>query len=262
MEENDNNKIITEDEFLYGVNREDKFCSKEENKEKNKQETKEQIIKLVNKSDSFCFKTKSYTLLNKKLNISMGKEEKKELINKYWQIKPNLTYTFYGKEIKNLHNNENVSHLKRLIGILMVYRKFLTKKDTEKFDNYFAIKIKSNERQYYSKEECGKILYIGGDLKDNLGKMFENEFKDAEGDDLPIMITIKEYDEYEKIECEAYDYCDKIPEHNGFSNFPNVFHQNFPKALSNKVNRIKNNKIEKKEKLLKNEKEEEKTTFE
>ena len=141
----------------------------------------------------------------------------------------------------------------------MVFKNFLTKKDIERFDNYFPIKIRTNERKYYNSSENGKILFIGGDLKCQLGEMLKNEFGNCEDNlnenNLPIYITIMVYNEYEKIELEAIDYCDKIPEHNGFLKFPYIFHHNFPKTLSTKVQRIKNEKMAKKDKLKLEEKE-------
>ena len=239
------------------------FCSKDKNKENNKKEAKNQIDKITDKNCVAFIKTNSYVKLNGKLTISLGKTEKKELVDKYWIIKPEKKYTFYGKEIKYLNNNENISSLKDLIGILMVYKNFISITDFKRFDKYFSILIKSNERNYIKNEKeankevenIGKILYIGGNLKDNLGNMFEKEFI---GDDkiLPIYICIMIYREYEEIEIDALDYCDKIPEHNGFADFKNVFHQNFSKTLSNKIKRIKENRNKKRQKLIEEKKEE------
>ena len=55
-----------------------KFCSKEENKDNNKKEVKNQIHNISDKFKDFSFiKTNSYTLLNGKINISLSKNEKK-----------------------------------------------------------------------------------------------------------------------------------------------------------------------------------------
>ena len=81
--------------------------------------------------------------------------------------------------------------------------------------------------------------------------MFENEFRNSNIKSLPIYISIMIYREYEEIEIDALDYCDKIPEHNGFLNYNNVFHREFPKNLSNKIKRIKEDRNKKREKLLK-----------
>ena len=56
------------------------FCSKEENKENNKKEAKNQIEKINNKVIVPFIKTNSYIKTNGKLNISLGKTEKKELL--------------------------------------------------------------------------------------------------------------------------------------------------------------------------------------
>ena len=62
------------------------------------------------------------------------------------------------------------------------------------------------------------------------------------------------YKEYEEIEIDALDLCDKIPEHDGFTRYKNVFHQNFSKKLSNKINRIKEARNQKRKELLEKEK--------
>ena len=140
----------------------------------------------------------------------------------------------------------------------MVFKDFISYNDFKKFDQYFSILIKSNERNYMKtkkeqnkEENVGKILFIGGNLKNNLGDMFENEFRNSNIKSLPIYISIMIYREYEEIEIDALDYCDKIPEHNGFLNYNNVFHREFPKNLSNKIKRIKEDRNKKREKLLK-----------
>lgn len=239
-----------EKDMIY-LEKENNLNSKKNNKKNNKPNYEEEIIKLKKDSYLFIFQTRAYGLLHGKLNINMTTEEKKEFINKYWIIKPKKKYKFYGKRIKDIWKDDAISKLQYLIGILMVFKDYLTQKDIERFDNYFPIRIRSNERKYYKKTENGKILFIGGDLKCQLGEMLKNEFENCEDKDLPIYMTIMVYDEYEKIELEAIDYCDKIPEHNGFLKFPNVFHKNFPKTLSTKVQRIKNEKMAKKEKLKK-----------
>ena len=227
------------------------LISKKNNKNDKKPNYEKEIIKLRNGSYLFIFQTRAYGLLHGKLNINMTTEEKREFINKYWIIKTKKKYKFYGKKIRDIWKDNTISRLQYLIGILMVFKNFLTKKDIERFDNYFPIRIRTNERKYYKNSENGKILFIGGDLKCQLGEMLKNEFENCEDAYLPIYMTIMAYDEYEKIELEAIDYCDKNPEHNGFLKFPNVFHHNFPKTLSTKVQRIKNEKMAKKEKLKK-----------
>ena len=244
----------------------DKFCSKEENKDNNKEEVKNQIHDISDKFKNISFiKTNSYTLLNGKINISLSKNEKKELVNKYWIIKPQRKFDFYGKEIKSLHENENISCLKDLVGVLMIFKDLISNNEYRRFDKYFSIIIKSNERNYMIPdsqmmdangkidEKIGKILYVGGNLKTNLGNMFKQEFSDSKDKSLPIFISIMVYREYEEIELDAFDYCNKTADHHGFSEFSNVFHKNFPKSLSNKLERIKRDKIERREKLLKEE---------
>ena len=244
----------------------DKFCSKEENKDNNKKEVKNQINNISDKFKNISFiKTNSYTLLNGKINISLSKNEKKELVNKYWIIKPQRKFDFYGKEIKSLHENENISCLKDLVGVLMIFKDLISNNEYRRFDKYFSIIIKSNERNYMIPdsqmmdangkidEKIGKILYVGGNLKTNLGNMFKQEFSDSKDKSLPIFISIMVYREYEEIELDAFDYCNKTADHHGFSEFSNVFHKNFPKSLSNKLERIKRDKIERREKLLKEE---------
>ena len=247
-----------ENNLIYYQKRNNSYSQKD-NKKENKANNGEPIIKLWNDSQLFKFETKSYGLLHGKLNINMTTEEKREFINKYWIIKPKQKFKFYGKKIKDIWKDESISKLQNLIGILMVFKNFLTKKDIERFDSYFPIKIRTNERKYYNSSENGKILFIGGDLKCQLGEMLKNEFGNCEDNlnenNLPIYITIMVYNEYEKIELEAIDYCDKIPEHNGFLKFPYIFHHNFPKTLSTKVHRIKNEKMAKKDKLKVEEKE-------
>lgn len=244
----------------------DKFCSKEENKDNNKKEVKNQIHDISDKFKNISFiKTNSYTLLNGKINISLSKNEKKELVNKYWIIKPQRKFDFYGKEIKSLHENENISCLKDLVGVLMIFKDLISNNEYRRFDKYFSIIIKSNERNYMIPdsqmmdangkidEKIGKILYVGGNLKTNLGNMFKQEFSDSKDKSLPIFISIMVYREYEEIELDAFDYCNKTADHHGFTEFSNVFHKNFPKSLSNKLERIKRDKIERREKLLKEE---------
>ena len=232
----------------------DHFCSQDENKNNNKKEIKNQIIKLFGRNNIYQFESRSYRLVNNKLNIIWDKVVKKDLLSKYWIIKPKQKFDFFGKEIKNLSNNNSISKLRHLIGILMIFKNNLTKKEIERFDNYFAIKIKSNEREYYDNSKFGKVFYIGGDLKDDLGDMLKKEFEGNTDDKiLPIHISIMVYDEYEKIELEANDYCDKYPDHDGFRN-QKIFTQRFHKDLSTKVARIINEKNATKQKLLEEEK--------
>ena len=234
----------------------DKFCSQDENKNNNKKDIKNQIIKLFGKKDIYQFESRSYRLVNNKLNIIWDKVVKKDLLNKYWIIKPKQKFDFFGKEIKNLSNNNSISKLKHLIGILMIFKNNLTKKEIERFDNYFAIKIKSNEREYYNNSKFGKVFYIGGDLKDDLGDMLKKEFEDNSDDKIiPIHISIMVYDEYEKIELDAYEYCDIKASHDGFG-LQKIFVNDFPKVLSRKVRRIQNEKNAKKQKLFQDEKDE------
>jgi len=246
-----------------------KFCSKEANKDNNIKEAKNQINKITDKFKEFSFiKTNSYSLLHGKLTISLSKNEKKELVDKYWTVKPRRKFDFYGKEIKNLHENENISGLKDLVGVLMIYKKLITSNEFKKFDKYFSIIIKSHERNYMKPEEhefrhaneseekkYGKILYVGGNLKNNLGAMFKDEFDDPDDKILPIYVSIMIYSEYEEIELDAFDFCNKSADHHGFSDFSKVFHNEFAKKLSNKIERIKTAKITKREDLLKKEKE-------
>lgn len=254
--ENDNN--LSDD---------NKFCSKEENKNNNKKEAQNQINKISDKFKNVSFiKTNSYCLLNGKITISLSKNEKKELVDKYWRIKPERKFDFYGRDIKNLHNNENISGFKDLVGVLMIFNKFLSSSDFKRFDHYFSIIIKSHERNYIkpSKEieddinneeekQLGKILYVGGNLKNNLGNMFKEEFYENKDKDLPIFVSIMVYKEYEEIELDALDLCNKTPDHHGFIEYNNVFHQNFSKNLSNKLERIKRDKNKRREDLLKEE---------
>ena len=136
----------------------------------------------------------------------------------------------------------------------MIFKNNITKNEIERFDNYFAIKIKSNKREYCNNSKFGKVFYIGGDLKDDLGDMFKKEFEDNSDDKiLPIHISIMVYDEYEKIELDANEYCDVKASHDGFG-LQKIFVNDFPKMLSKKVRRIQNEKNSKKQKLLKDEK--------
>jgi len=242
---------LSENDF----NKSDKFCSQSENKNNNKKDIKNQIIKLFATNDNiYQFESRSYSIVNHKLNIIWDKEVKRNLLNKYWIIKPKQKFDFFGKQIKNLSSNDLISKLKHLIGILIIFKNNITKKEIERFDGYFAVRIKSNEREYCKNSNFGKILYIGGDLKDDLGNMFKKEFENNNDDNiLPIHISIKVYDEYEKIELDANEYCDKYPDHDGFRN-QKIFTQRFPKDLSTKVVRISNEKNEKKQKLLEEEK--------
>jgi hypothetical protein len=240
------------------------FCLLSENKENNKKEAKNQIDNIVNQNNISFIKTNSYKNLNGKLTISLSKTEKKELVDKYWLITPEKKFDFYGKEIKNIYQNENVSGLKDLVGILMVFKNFLTEKDLKRFDNYFTILIKSNERNYLKpkkeiimendkkegEEKYGKILYIGGILENYLGEMLRKEFNENSNQILPVYISIRTYKEFEEIEIDALDLCDKIPEHDGFVRYKNVFHPTFSKNLSNKIKRIKEGKNKKRQDLL------------
>ena len=139
----------------------------------------------------------------------------------------------------------------------MIFKKYLTEEDLKRFDNYFSILIKSNERGFCNKYKYGKILFIGGNLKYELGDMLKNEFYNSNNDykdnNLPLYISIMTYNEYEEIYTEAYDQCDKDPEHNGFGDFK-IFHQEFHKNLSNKFVRIREEKKRKKNDLLKDKK--------
>ena len=237
------------------LDKDNKFCSQSENKKKNKKEIKNQIIELVGANDSYKFESNSYVMTkNKKLCINWNPANKFNLLNKYWIIKPKQKFDFFGKEIKNLSSNNSISKLKHLIGILMIFKNNMTEKEIERFDNYFAIKIKSNEREYCNNSKFGKVLYIGGDLKNDLGDMLKKEFEDNNDDNiLPIHISIMVYDEYEKIELDANEYCDIKASHDGFG-LQKIFINDFPKILSKKVRRIKDEKNIKKQKLLEEEK--------
>ena len=85
--------------------------------------------------------------------------------------------------------------------------------------------------------------------------MFKDEFDDPDDKILPIYVSIMIYSEYEEIELDAFDFCNKSADHHGFSDFSKVFHKDFAKKLSNKIERIKTAKITKREDLLKKEKE-------
>ncbi len=237
---------------FYDIDKENIFCSKSEQESKNKKEIKVQIINLTYGSSKFNFKTNSYYLYHGKINLNWTKPIKDDLINKYWIIEPNQKYEFYGKkDIKTMWKNKEVSELQNLVGILMIYKKFLTSDEIKRFDNYFNIIMKCKERKYYKNSDYGKILFIGGDLKDKLGIMLKKEFgeNDIKENNYPIYISIMVYDEYEKIELEGFDYCDTISDHDGFWRFQKVFSLNFASSLSNKVNRIRNEKESKKNKL-------------
>lgn len=245
------------EEEVYDIEKEYKFGSQNENKINNKKESKSQInnfnLKISNSKNS------SYSLLHGKLKINLTSQQKRELVDKYWIIKPEKKYDFYSKSIKKIWKNEEISKLKYLIGIIMVFNKFLKKNELERFDNYFSILIKSNERKYYENSENGKLLFVGGNLKkeielgDIIKKEFDKEECNTKDNSLPVYMSIMVYDEYEKIESEAIDLCDKDPDHNGFLKHPEIFHKDFPKELSNKVKRIKNEKRAKKEKMKQDE---------
>ena len=232
----------------------DIFSNQKDSQNNSKNKPEPELIKLYNNKEVFHFQTRAYGLLHGKLNINWTSEEKKEFVKKYWIINPKKKYNFYGNAIRKIWEDKSIYQLKNLIAISMLFKNYLSIKDIERFDNYFSVKIKCNERQYYKSYKNGKLLFIGGDLKCPLGEMLEKEFSNDNSDGFkenafPIFMSIMEFDEYEKIELEGIDFCDKIPEHCGFINFPKVFHQNFPKVLSTKVKRIKNEKNDKKEKL-------------
>ena len=253
MEKNNINKIISEKEEPSNNEKENIFYQKKENKNKNEGEAVKQKIKLTNNSDIFYFESSSYSLLFGKLNISMSSQEKKQLVNKYWIIKPIQKYEFNGNQIKTIWHKNYISKLSNLIGIFMVFKNFLTEEEFNRFDDYFKIIIKCSERGYIKNNNYGKLLYIGGDLKCELGVMIKSEFSSSNNqyNNLPLYLCIMKYNEYEKIELEAMELCDKYPNHNGFGNYCQVFHNNFQKALSNKVTRIINEKKTKKE-IMKN----------
>lgn len=256
------NEIVKELQKIEKEN-DNEFCLLNENKKNNKIEADNQINKITNTNQNNWpfIKTNSYSKLNGKLTISMNSKEKKELAEKYWIIIPEEKYDFYGKDIKNLYKNNKISNLKDIIGILMVFNHFLSNNEIKRFDKYFSILIRSYERNYITisnnslfesnKGKVGKILYIGGNLNNNLGYMFQKEFSECDKQQLPVYISIMVFKEYEEIEISALDCCDKIPEHEGFSKFINVFHQNFSSKLSNKTTRIKNERNKKKEQLIK-----------
>lgn len=250
----------SKDFLIEDIEKDNKFCSQQENKKKNKADIENQIIKLQSRnSEIFYLETNSYSLLNGKLKVNLTTQQKKELIDKYWIIKPKQQFKFYGMQIKNIWENKTIYDIKKLVGILMLFRNIFTKDDINRFDDYFSIKIKSYERPYLKNSNNGKILFMGGDLKNELGEMLKKEFSNCENNfennDLPIYISIMTYDEYEKIELDAIDLCDTIPEHDGFLKFQKIFHHDFPKGLSNKVSRINKEKKNKRDVLLKKENE-------
>ena len=250
---NNSGKNNDDKEHPTSIEKQDKCCTRKDNRG----EIASQIIKLGNNSDNsniFIFNSNSYSLLNGKLNISMSGPEKRDLANKYWIIKPENKYEFYGVQIKTIWHKNEISKITNLIGIFMVFKNFLTEKEYKRFDEYFKIIIKCSERGYTKGSHYGKLLYIGGDLKCKLGIMINKEFSNSnkKNNSLPLYLCIMTYNEYEKIELDALDLCDRIPIHDGFGKYYKVFHQNFPKALSNKVTRITNEKRKKRE-MMKNE---------
>ena len=251
----ENNISNIKDNLIEDIEKENKFCSQEDNKKKNKEDIENQIIRLQSNKELFYFETKSYSLLNGKLNVNLTTQQKKELMNKYWIINPKQKFRVYGNQIKNICKNKTISNIRKLVGILMIFKNDLTKDDIDRFDDYFSIRIKSFERPYLKNSNNGKSFFIGGDLKNKLGELLEKEFSQCENNyknnALPIYMSIMAYDEYEKVELDALDFCDTIPEHDGFLKFQNIFHHKFPKSLSNKVLRIKNEKNIKKEEILK-----------
>ena len=257
----DNNISKKKDNLIEDIEKDNKFCSKQENKKKNKEDIENQIIKLQSNKELFYFETKSYSLLNGKLKVNLTTQQKKELMDKYWIIKPKQQFKFYGIQIKNIWKNKEIYNIKKIVGILMIFKNTFSKDDLNRFDDYFSIKIKSFERPFSKNSNNGKNFFIGGDLRNKLGEMLEKEFSHCENNfknnNLPIYISIMTYDEYEKVELDALDLCDTIPEHDGFLKFQKVFHHDFPKGLSNKVLRIKNEKKNKREALLKKENENE-----
>ena len=252
MEKNESEKFDLSNNDL---DKDNKFCSQSENKNKNKKEIKNQIINLVGSNDSYQFESSSYVLTkNNRLCINWNPTHKFNLMNKYWIIKPKQKFDFFGKEIKSLSSNKSISKLNHLIGILMIFKNNMTENEIERFDNYFAIKIKSNEREYCNNSKFGKVFYIGGDLKDDLGDMLKKEFEDNNNDKIiPIHISFMVYDEYEKIELDANEYCDIKASHDGFG-LQKIFVNDFPKVLSKKVRRIQNERNAKKQKLFEDEK--------
>ena len=169
----DNNISKKKDNLFEDIEKENKFCSKQENKKKNKEDIENQIIKLHNNKELFYFETKSYSLLNGKLKVNLTTQQKKELMDKYWIIKPKQQFKFYGIQIKNIYKNKEISNIKKIVGILMIFKNTLSKDDLNRFDDYFSIKIKSFERPFSKNSNNGKNFFIGGDLKNELG---ENDF--------------------------------------------------------------------------------------
>ena len=74
-----NNDEINEELKNIEKENDNEFCLLSENKENNKKDAKNQIDKFVNQNNLSFIKTNSYSLLNGKLTISLGKNEKKEL---------------------------------------------------------------------------------------------------------------------------------------------------------------------------------------
>ena len=251
----DNNNSQNND-FDNDLEKDNKFCSQKENMKNNKKDIENQLIKLIEKYKCEQKELNNYVLTEGKIKINWNKFIKKSLQEKYWIIKPQQKFQFYKNQIKNIWELDSISKLKNLIGIHMVFKNYLTEEEIKRFDHYFSIFIKSNEREFCNKYKYGKILFIGGDLKCELGEMLKNEFYNSNNDykdnNLPLYISIMTYKEYEEIYTEAYDQCDKNPEHNGFGNFK-IFHQSFSKMLSTKFNRIILEKKNKKEDLIKKE---------
>ena len=81
-----NNDEINEELKNIEKENDNEFCLLSENKENNKKEAKSQIDKFVNQNNLSFIKTNSYSLLNGKLTISLGKNEKKELLYFYKKI--------------------------------------------------------------------------------------------------------------------------------------------------------------------------------
>ena len=227
------------------------FCSKKENKKNNMSEIERQKTELINNSGCFFFGTSSYSNSHRKLYIKYDSQEKKNIIKKYWLLKPEKKFEYYGNQIKTIWREEEIWNISDSFGIFMVFKNCLTEQEYERFDRYFTVIIKSRESQYLENSSFGKLLYIGGDLKSNLGNVIGDEFSmsDVQNNSLPLYLCITKYNEYEKIELEAMDLCNRDPNINGFGDNSQKFNKNFSYYLSKKFNKIKKEKRQKKESL-------------
>lgn len=255
-----NVESITEEEFLtFEIKKEDVNSEHDTNQIFNRNQP--YITENKYNNNVRTFNTDSYYIFRGKIKMNWDRTVKAALVDKYFRMKHETEYHFYGKQIKKSYELQSFNNIKELFGIYMLFQNNI-KKDVylSRFEKYFKIVIKTYETKNSFKSRVskdGKSMFIGGDLKNqyNLSFLLKEEFSDLKKNNkpLPLYMAVYTYNEYEFIDLDGYDLCGKPVDFNGFSQ-SNEFNKGFNQDFRRKMNRIKNERNQKIQNVIRDEK--------